>query len=94
MCYYCGKSPDTDRIYRDSTCPFCGRDLKCCLNCVFYSKGSYRDCRESVPEEVRDKEKANFCEYFRYGDRTASGSDNLKKAQDAKNDFLKLFGGL
>lgn len=84
---------DTDRVYRASVCSGCGRDLRCCLNCRYYSKGSYWDCRESVPEEVRDKERANFCEYFCYEEKEKSGTEEKKK-QDARNEFLKLFGGI
>lgn len=92
MCYFCGQSFTGDKVYRNTTCSKCGKDLHSCLNCRFYDQGSHWDCRESVSEEVADKERANFCEYFEYADKAASCS--LKKAQDAKSQLAKLFGGI
>ena len=93
MCYFCGQPFTGDKVYRETTCSKCGKDLHSCLNCRFYSKGSYWDCRESISEPVTEKESANFCEYFEYADKAASGADN-KKAQDAKSQLAKLFGGI
>ena len=93
MCYFCGQSFTGDKVYRSTTCSKCGKDLHSCLNCRFYEKGSQWDCRESISEGVSDKERANFCDYFEYADKAASsGAD--KKAQDAKAQLAKLFGGV
>ena len=92
MCYFCGQPFTGDKVYRDTICSRCGKDLHSCLNCRFYEKGSYLDCRESISEGIADKERSNFCDYFEYADRKGSGSD--KKAQDAKSQFAKLFGGI
>lgn len=91
MCYFCGQPFTGDKVYRSTTCTKCGKDLHSCLNCRFYSKGSYRDCRESISEAVTEKESANFCDYFEYADKDASSKDQ-KKAQDAKSQLAKLFG--
>ena len=93
MCYFCGQPFTGDKVYRSTTCTKCGKDLHSCLNCRFYSKGSYRDCRESISEAVTEKESANFCDYFEYADKDASSKDQ-KKAQDAKSQLAKLFGGI
>ena len=92
MCYFCGQPFTGDKVYRSTTCTKCGKDLHSCLNCRFYDKGSQWDCRESISEGVSDKERANFCDYFEYADKAASGAD--KKAQDAKSQLAKLFGGI
>ena len=92
MCYFCGQPFTGDKVYRNTTCSKCGKDLHSCLNCRFYDKGSQWDCRESISEGVSDKERANFCEYFEYADKAASG--DAKKAQDAKSQLAKLFGGI
>jgi hypothetical protein len=93
MCYFCGQPFTGDKVYRSTTCTKCGKDLHSCLNCRFYSKGSYRDCRESISEAVTEKESANFCDYFEYADKDASSKDQ-KKAQDAKSQLAKLFGDI
>lgn len=92
MCYFCGQPFAGDKVYRDTTCSKCGKDLHSCLNCRFYDKGSQWDCRESISEGVYDKERANFCEYFEYADKSASG--DAQKAQDAKSQLARLFGGI
>ncbi|MDY7029635.1 MAG: hypothetical protein SVR04_15195 [Spirochaetota bacterium] len=61
--------------------------MKICLNCVFYSPGSHWDCRETIPEQVKDKERSNFCDYFRLGsnyrgDRPQKGPGEQRKAFD------------
>ncbi len=33
--------------------------------CLFYDRTAYNECRESQAERVVDKEKANFCSYFK-----------------------------
>lgn len=94
MCYYCGKSADNLKITRESICESCKKDLKVCLNCKFYEPGAHWDCHENIPEQVIDKERANFCEYFVYVDRTdEKHQEKLKKELEAARDkFLKLFG--
>jgi hypothetical protein len=35
------------------------------MNCDLYDAGAHHECRESSAEWVRDKERANRCEYFK-----------------------------
>lgn len=64
-CHRCGAGiSTTDRIGRRDTCPKCGSDLHCCLNCRFYEPGYHNDCRETQAERQVDKEAGNFCECF------------------------------
>ena len=77
-------------IYRDSTCPSCGADLHSCINCKFYAPGSHYDCHETIEEPVRDKERSNFCDFFKpavtsTGTGLAGGTDKAQKARDAFN---------
>lgn len=94
MCYNCGTSPGKISIYRNTECPTCGKDLKICLNCLFYDKNAHWGCRENISEEVRIKDRSNFCDYFRYSDSVdeKKSSDTNSKTDNAKSDFLKLFG--
>ena len=77
-------------VFRNTVCPGCGRDLRVCRNCVFYSPGSHWDCRETIREAVRDKERANFCDYFRYSDRTPDRPNASN--ENARDAFDRLFG--
>ena len=85
-CVFCFKEIPEIKIHIRDECPACGRDLHICLNCEFYDANAYRQCRESVREPVRDKEKANYCDFFRAAPKGASGtgseSDTLKKLND------------
>ena len=62
-----------------------------CRNCGFFKPGVYRDCTETVPEAVRDKERLNFCEYFKPVVNTQDGGP-AAKAKVAKASFDELFG--
>lgn len=65
------------------------RPLRCCKNCEFYAPGAHWDCRETVPEQVMDKERANFCDYFRV--RAVTGGPVAKKQRSSRADFDALF---
>jgi NMD protein affecting ribosome stability and mRNA decay len=91
VCHACGQQIDKQTpIVRSAVCPSCDKDLKVCLNCEFYSPGSHWECRESIGERVAEKDKANFCDFFRFkeGTESAAGKHTDKKA---KEDFFKLF---
>jgi len=78
---------------RQSVCPSCGKDLRVCLNCRFYDPGAHWQCRETIPEPVRDKDRANFCDYFSLSKTTSGGAtDGGGKAEDARKNFQNLFG--
>ncbi|MDR1931519.1 MAG: 60S ribosomal export protein NMD3 [Spirochaetales bacterium] len=94
-CYFCGAEAGDEKIYRNTLCASCGRELKICRNCKFYSPGAQWDCRETISEAVRDRERANFCDWFSPADsrdqKTLSSSNQIK-AKNARSDFDKLFG--
>ncbi len=78
-CSHCQKEISEDEhIGRQAQCPFCGRDLHVCRNCVFYEPGVFNDCRESQAERVLDKSRSNFCDYFRY--KTGADQSNKRPA--------------
>ncbi len=93
MCYYCGEPAGELKITRSSLCPACKKELKVCLNCKFYEEGAHWDCLENIPEQIVDKERANFCEYFVYVDRiNRKYQEKLQKdLEEARNKFFKLF---
>ena len=88
-CYFC-KTPLSTPIYRSSECPNCGKDCKICFNCTFYSKTSHWECLESISEAVREKDRANFCDFFKLADDSSDNSPDDK--EDAVDSFNKLFG--
>lgn len=92
MCLFCGSLLPAGKIHFRDLCPECGRNLHICRHCGFYKPGVYRDCAETVPEEVPDKDKMNFCEYFSPLAALPDGSGPERKAKDAKNAFDGLFG--
>jgi hypothetical protein len=69
------KAPPT----RNDVCPFCRADLRCCINCAFYDERSYNQCREPQAERVLEKERSNFCDYFRFNESTTE-PDGTKTA--------------
>jgi hypothetical protein len=75
--------------FRD-TCTRCAADLHVCRNCSFYDEGSHHECRESSAEYVRDKERANLCEYFRPATNSSGGKGDSKAAAlSALDDLFK-----
>ncbi|UCF98622.1 MAG: hypothetical protein JSV89_03580 [Spirochaetaceae bacterium] len=82
-------------VHRSTTCSSCDKDLKICCNCRFYSKGAHNDCLEPSAEPVSDKDRGNFCDYFRFGDskdQSHASESPTGQPQRAREDFLKLFG--
>ena len=97
VCFSCnGDLSDLFHISRSTVCPHCGADVRVCLNCRFYDPGAHWECREDIPEEVKEKDRANFCEYFQLrstalGEENVLGKDDQRRKQ-AYDDLSKLFG--
>ena len=74
------------------TCPGCSRDMHVCLNCSFYDARVSNQCTENDAEAVPDKERFNFCDAFRFADRTPRGKAPCQdEAIRAKEQWKKLF---
>jgi len=92
MCSFCGSPLPVGPIGFRDLCLSCGKELHTCLHCRFYKPGAFRDCAETVPEAVKEKDRMNFCEYFK-PDPTRSFDGAAKKAASAAKDaFDGLFG--
>lgn len=90
-CYNCGSQLQLeDRVFRSTLCPSCGADVRVCLNCRFYSPGSQWDCAESIPEPVRTKDRANFCDYFQINRKKRVDGNSAK--EELRSRFDSLFG--
>ena len=92
ICWKCRKEIDIEKPVRGDECPLCHADLHVCKACDFYESGAHNDCRESSAEFVSDKERGNFCDYFRASKKIAASADGNDKAAAAKDAFNALFG--
>jgi predicted RNA-binding Zn-ribbon protein involved in translation (DUF1610 family) len=96
FCFSCEYVLDEKmEVFRSSVCPQCGKDLRVCKNCVFHSPGAHWDCRETVGEPVWDKERGNFCDFFRFKTDSLKreGQADGSEKNEARGKFDRLFGG-
>ncbi|OJF76246.1 MAG: hypothetical protein BKP49_08115 [Treponema sp. CETP13] len=92
MCWKCGKETKINGfVSRSDVCPNCGADIRSCKNCVFYEPGAHYDCHETIDELVTDKERSNFCDYFKLNS-IGDSKKNSNKSENSKDAFNKLFG--
>ena len=95
ICWKCRKEINIEKPVRGDECPLCHADLHVCKACEFYESGAHNDCRETSAEFVSDKERANFCDYFRPNSKIAAGggeASGKSKADAARDAFNALFG--
>jgi len=77
ICYKCSSELSFDSIVgRRDECSSCSENIHVCKNCEFYDEKSYNECRETSADPVKDKEAANFCDYFKLGNN--EGGDHSK----------------
>jgi hypothetical protein len=89
VCHFCSKPVAIEgKIRRTEVCPGCGEDLHSCKNCRFYDPAAHNHCRETQAEWVARKDKANFCDYFDFGDRPAPPSGSSPEEIRRKMDDL------
>ena len=91
ICWKCQKETDIEKPVRGDECPLCHADLHVCKACEFYESGAHNDCRESSAEFVSDKERGNFCDYFRASTKEVTGAGGIDKAAAARDAFNSLF---
>ncbi len=91
-CFFCGQTLDAAmRVVRDSECPKCGRDLHACVQCRHYDPGAHNKCRETQAEWVTDRERRNFCDYFRLNPAGGRGGTAVGRADQARRNLDDLF---
>jgi hypothetical protein len=79
-------------LSRLAECPKCRAYQHACRLCEFYDPRLTNRCREERAEEVRDKEHANFCDWFKPRPN-AHRPPGEGKTQAAKAKLDNLFGG-
>jgi hypothetical protein len=94
VCWKCGESLAglTLPLRRLEICGKCNAELHVCRMCVEYDVSKAKHCREPIAEEVRDKDHANFCDFYR------PRPDAYRQANQAELDKSRagldaLFGG-
>jgi hypothetical protein len=94
-CWRCGASLAelTPPIERRDECPACRAQLYVCKFCEFHDPKVAKQCREPVADEVKEKERANFCGYFKLNPNAYVLADH-SGAQKAKADLDALFSGV
>ncbi len=90
-CFKCKNSLESflgSPIGRGSVCEKCLSDVKCCFNCQHYDQDSYNSCKESQAERVVDKDRSNFCDWFK------PGNFDTQAENDSKEDALRALENL
>ncbi len=83
--------PPGGRVGTRDACARCDADLHCCRNCRFYDPAKHNQCSEPQAEWVRDKEAANYCDYFQPNTALARAGRSSSPAENAKKKFDSLF---
>ncbi len=60
--------------------------------CVDYDTRVAKHCREPTAEEVREKDRANFCDFFKPRPG-AYQPPNTAEVDKARAELARLFGG-
>ena len=87
-CFKCGTIVELEKVSRRDECPRCGTDLRVCLNCAFYAESKANACVEPQVEPVKEKDRANYCDFFRFKETTQKRSGKAD-AEKAWNDLFK-----
>ncbi len=71
-------------------CPQCEAELHVCKMCRYYDSHVSDQCTEDQAEQVRNKERANFCDYFtpRAGAHTAGRTATSQASKQQLNDLF------
>jgi len=91
-CYRCSASLEALSLpfSPQDECPECGNYLHVCKMCVNYDPHVPRQCREDGAEDVRDKDRLNFCDWYKPSD-TAFDAKRKDEEDQAKSALDALF---
>ena len=93
VCWKCGASLKAQPLPlgRRSECLACGAELHVCRLCRHFDTNKAKHCRELAAEEVQNKTRANFCDWF----QPKAGAFNPSSSSDTspRNMLGSLFGG-
>ncbi|MCS6946385.1 MAG: hypothetical protein NZM12_02075 [Steroidobacteraceae bacterium] len=93
QCWKCGASLASLSLplRRLDECPACRAELHVCRMCVDFDPSKAKQCREPTAEEVNDKTRANFCDFFqpRPGAYQPPNRDAEAKARAALEELFR-----
>jgi hypothetical protein len=93
VCWRCGTSLAALSLplRRLDVCKACNAELHVCKLCVEYDVSYAKHCKEPIAEEVRKKDEANFCDYFkpRPGAYVAKDTAELARSKSALDDLFR-----
>ena len=93
-CFRCGASLAAMSLplSRQDECPECSVYLHVCRMCKHFEPSVPRQCREDGAEDVTEKDRVNFCDWF---SPSESAFDPAGKAQanSSEQSLDALFGG-
>ena len=93
VCWKCGRfiGDLPLPLGRLAECKACHAELHVCKLCEFYDPHIADQCREPVADFVKDKERANFCDYFKPRPDAYTQREN-SRTQTSKADLDAIFG--
>ncbi len=93
VCWKCGASLKAQPLPlgRRAECLACGAELHVCRLCRHYDTSKAKQCRERAADEVKDKTRANVCDWFQA--RPAAYSAAAADQSASGNPLDSLFGG-
>lgn len=92
-CWQCGAGLKAvlEPFGRRAECPACHAELHVCRMCRHFLPGKAKQCMEPMAEEVKDKTRANFCDWFQAGPNRAgkaAGTSDRSTLNDLFGDSL------
>lgn len=93
QCWKCGSELKNLLLpfSRYEECSTCKADLHSCLACRNYDPAISDACSEDRADFILDKDKANFCDYFKVNTKAYKKKDN-EEARAARAKLAELFG--
>ena len=91
-CWKCGAALDAlpQPLSRRAECPNCHAELHVCRLCRHFDPAKAKQCREPVADEVKDKTRANFCDWFQA--QALVHASSAGKATAKRAELAALFG--
>ncbi len=93
-CWNCGRCMEDVPLplSRYAECPGCRSELYVCRMCRFYDPGVAQACREPMADEVKEKTRANFCDFLEPSPEAWQPGASTPNS-DAEQRLQELFGG-
>ncbi len=93
VCYRCGASLAalTLPLSRRDMCPSCSAHVHVCRLCINYDPQVIGQCLEDDAEEVLEKERVNFCDWFKPRAGAFDPAQHARQAR-AESELASLFG--